>query len=677
VANDCDDTDAGVRPDAAEVCNGLDDDCDAQVDDEDATVEVSTGTRFFADADGDGFGDGGTPILACALPTNAAENDLDCNDGDAATYPGSRERCGAGDEDCDGLTDDDDPDRVAGDGLPTWIDVDGDGFGDPASQAYFCVVPADRVTLGRDCDDAALGVHPSAREACNGWDDDCDGRTDDADAEVDLSTGTVFYRDADEDGYGDAGATKRACEVPLGFVANRRDCDDADGAISPDARDVCGDGVDQDCSGADRKCGALSGTIDLETDVADLLYVDARLGTYGAWVGALDWNGDGQPDLGVADTNDLVNRTSISLYLGPIATGKNDESKGRSVLLTGGTSHGQTANRLLPLGDLDGDGNEDVYVTSTTSTYSGPVLGDSLTGTSSVVSARLFSSNCASAGGLGDQDGDGTEEWVCIHGLGRLFEGTKTTSTGTMTDDRSRGGSSFNVGGNAGDVDGDGLDDLWLGASTYSGTKSSQGAAYLFYGPVSSSTATAADATIDGTSAYQDLGSALATGDLDGSGALDVVVSASGDTTGGTSAGAVFGFEDLGSGSTTASSADFRIFGEAAGDRLGQSVLVDDMDGDGIDDLVISSHLNDGDGSERGAVWLLYGPLAGTLDLEDAPTLGAYISGVRDDDRLGGSVVMVEDLFGRGGRHLVVGAHAAGEGTGTYDSGVVYFLSLD
>lgn len=85
-ADDCDDNDPNVNPDAIETCNGWDDDCDAEIDE-------GLLVTFFADADGDSFGDPAARIEACELPEGAVKDASDCDDGDADVFPAAPERC--------------------------------------------------------------------------------------------------------------------------------------------------------------------------------------------------------------------------------------------------------------------------------------------------------------------------------------------------------------------------------------------------------------------------------------------------------------------------------------------------------------------------------------------------------------------------------------------------------
>ncbi len=76
-SNDCDDSDPGIHPGADEICNGLDDDCDTEVDED----PVDGGT-FYADLDGDGAGDPQSSLVACSMEPGMADNDYDCDDSD-------------------------------------------------------------------------------------------------------------------------------------------------------------------------------------------------------------------------------------------------------------------------------------------------------------------------------------------------------------------------------------------------------------------------------------------------------------------------------------------------------------------------------------------------------------------------------------------------------------------
>ena len=296
-SEDCDDTDAAVFPGADEYCNGADDNCDGDVD-EDSAIDALT---WYLDADGDNFGDLANTTNACSLPYGYSGRSTDCNDADAGISPLSAEICDGVDQDCDNVIDDrvqityyadadgdsygnlasttqacslpsgyvsnstdcNDADATLNPTTLWYADADSDSYGGNASVAS-CVQPAGYVRTSTDCDDTAATVYPGASEYCNGADDDCDGTTDEASA-VDV---VAWYRDADGDNYGTSATVSYACTAPYGYVASSTDCNDGNVAISPAGTETC-DGVDQDCDGT------------IDDGVKPTWYRDSDSDTYG------------------------------------------------------------------------------------------------------------------------------------------------------------------------------------------------------------------------------------------------------------------------------------------------------------------------------------------------------------------------------------------------------------
>jgi hypothetical protein len=236
-ATDCDDDNPDVPPRNTELCNGIDDDCDTFVDDDDPYVE---GISWYADRDDDGYGSGSVVALACENPGTAVDNADDCLDTNASVHPGAAEVCNGSDDDCDDLIDGQDDDVVA----YTWYtDADGDGYGDPAT-AFVSCDDHDRVSDGTDCNDADSAVNPAASELCDSRDNDCDGAVDDDDPVA--ADASPWFTDADGDGHGDPAAYVLACVQPADTVDNGHDCDDADGA-SQACADSPDDGIRVGC----------------------------------------------------------------------------------------------------------------------------------------------------------------------------------------------------------------------------------------------------------------------------------------------------------------------------------------------------------------------------------------------------------------------------------------------
>lgn len=129
--------------------------------------------------------------------------------------------------------------------------------------------PARYVIDATDCDDSNNAMHPGRPEVCRtmsaDFDDDCDGLKDEADPS--LSNATTYYRDNDGDGAGLNSVTQRACVPPPGFVSTGGDCNDGNGLMSPLLRESCGDNLDNNCNGQPDE--ALSTTLGVNTYYTD------------------------------------------------------------------------------------------------------------------------------------------------------------------------------------------------------------------------------------------------------------------------------------------------------------------------------------------------------------------------------------------------------------------------
>ena len=223
LTNDCDDSNPNINPNAVEECDGVDNNCNDEIDE----IGAIGGRIWYADLDGDNYGNEAITIEACNQPENYAPNKWDCLEDNPAVNPAAEEICDGLDNDCDGVVDENTAVDVA-----TWYpDRDGDGYGDPSQPLQSCVAPADYLADASDCNDEDPTVNPSAIELCfTESDDNCNGTDNDEDA-YDC---TLFYSDEDGDGYAGTGAC--LCKADeIYFSETATDCNDQDDHVYPGA----------------------------------------------------------------------------------------------------------------------------------------------------------------------------------------------------------------------------------------------------------------------------------------------------------------------------------------------------------------------------------------------------------------------------------------------------------
>lgn len=234
---------------------------------DDDNDQYRTASRDIVDVTGD-------PLNGCTMAnyepvTSPTEPGFCAND--ASRNPGVVEICDGIDNNCSGLTDDDDP-AITGQPF-TYLDDDRDSFGRPGTGARRCLAPG-VVTNNNDCDDSDDAVNPNATEVCDYIDNDCDGRTDEGSDNVAGSLRERGWFDDDGDGFGDILASSIECvDFNPNYVDNPDDCDDRNASIYPGQNDRPDlNGVDLDCDGRDGNYVPDPG------EPADL-YVSARTST--------------------------------------------------------------------------------------------------------------------------------------------------------------------------------------------------------------------------------------------------------------------------------------------------------------------------------------------------------------------------------------------------------------
>ena len=231
---------------------------------------------FYADADGDGFGNPAIDTLVCNAPAGYVANNTDCNDANALINPNTvwyqdldNDQVGntsvsqvacvqpAGYVLANGDCNDNNA-AITGP-VMYYLDTDNDGYGDDATGVEQCTQPPNTILIGGDCNDANNAVYPGATEICDGLDNNCNGQEDEG------LTFLNYYFDGDSDGYGIGNPTV-ACSPVAGYATQTGDCDDSNNSVYPGATDTEGNNVDENCDGVDGVLGL--NTIELSAQIA-------------------------------------------------------------------------------------------------------------------------------------------------------------------------------------------------------------------------------------------------------------------------------------------------------------------------------------------------------------------------------------------------------------------------
>ena len=399
-----------------------------------------------------------------------------------------------------------------------------------------------------------------------------------------------------------------------GYAPADGDCDEADPAISPEAEEDVGDGLDANCDGLDCATEVLDGL---------RLFAPWEFSHAGRALSMGDLDGDSQIDLvvGAPYFEDLGHHGEVYVVKGPV--------------VADGTLSGGTIYTGLLEEQFDGSG----WAVATPGDMNGDGLGDM---------AYTI------------RQGDGLEN---LSGRVYVIDGPADTGNNFEAPDRSLYGSvRFGRFGSAltgaGDADGDGLADLLVGEARPAVAPDERedypGRVYIYTGPIGEAqTADDAWLTLVGEEDRDSTGESVASGDFNGDGHPDVLVGGRFSTPRGVDSGKAWVVYGPVSGVLTLDGADALLLGEAAGDCAGRTVAnAGDTDGDGTDDLLVAA-LDTEDGARDGLVYLVPSPVSGSVGLE---TIATRYTSAGDDDYNGFALGSAGDVDSDGLADVLVAA---------------------
>jgi len=643
--DDCNDNDNTVFPNAAEKCDGQYNNCFA----EDYDVLLPPIPERDLDEDGsvscddDGsIWQGSEPVLGFSdcddFSASYNQNDVDgdgfstclddCDDNDALTYPGA---------------------AYLESSTECMRDGDGDGYGEEQNCCYtldmydswgdgwnggYITVYENNISIGTYSISEANGSYQTA-SICIGNGSSfllqytAGNREEENSFTLYSPDGDPLLSEGPNPPVGDLYGTylmwnsQQSCIIKLN-IDSGSDCDDTSSLVSPAITEIYGDSIDNNCN------DIIDGQT--TTTAADVVFYGEqggdRLGAIMAPVRDVD--GDGYADflVGSPHSDDAgVESGKVYFLSGASITDGSYDISSASLQILGSAAEDQAGTSVSSAGDIDGDERFDILLGAPFSDAAGNATGTAYLFRGATISSGITTVASADIMFFGENPVD--------------LAGSHVAS--------------------AGDVDDDGFDDLLIGApySDIGGNRAGQ--VYLFLGDTLtdvSYSVSEAYASFYGEATYDETEYAKGVGDVDGDGLGDILVSSPKNDDGGVDAGKVYLIygDSIQNAVRPLSLSDLAFVGEAAEDMAGSAIEgCGDVNGDGLDDLLVASPKSDVNGSNSGKIYLITNSamLSTSISLAD---VSQYFYGEDIGDEAGTGLSSINDLDGDGMRELIFGA---------------------